>query len=150
MSDKRLHAAKLLSEGFTHKIVAQQVGVCERTIDRWAVAADVKEVQQKAKQAAIRVVEESAELKYRRIIEQSVGLGLNTVVTILRNPDSHNRDKLKCVELLSKWYGLDSPTKHLIQVGIEKELDSTLAMLQGKMSGEAFNELITALTSQAC
>jgi hypothetical protein len=147
LSSDHLRAAELIAEGTNFALVADQLGVSRRTIDRWLLRPDVKQHLAQLQQRKMQANQESLASKYQRSIEQLAGLGITTVATILKDPDAKKGEKLKAVELVAKWYGLDSPIKHQVEVGVKKELDATLASLQKEMSAEAFNELIGALVS---
>jgi transposase len=147
LSSDHLKAAELIAEGVNFALVADRLGVSRRTIDRWLLRPDVKQHLAQLQQRKMQANQESLASKYQRTIEQLAGLGLNTVARVLKDPDAKKSDKLKAVDLVGKWYGLDAPVKHQVEVGVKKELNATLASLEEKMSAEAFNELIGALIS---
>ena len=107
LTEKQLKAIPLMAEGVAHHAIASQLGVATRTVERWAARPDVKSSVEQARSKVLETVEEQVSEKYKRAIEQMIPLALTTLNRTLRDTDGRTSDKLRAVQILGKWYGLE-------------------------------------------
>ncbi len=132
----------MLSEGVACQFIAAQLGVTTRTVERWAVRPDIQQAVDQAKSKVIETIEEAVCEKYKRAIEQMIPLALKTLHETLKGADVKSSDKLRAVQILGKWYGLEkSPVfvKTENQAEPEAILKQYLGTIGGNGSGDHTN-----------
>ena len=97
----------MLADGIAYHAIASVLGVTTRTIERWAVRSDIRYSVDQAKTKALETVEEEVCEKYKRAIEGMIPLALTTLHRTLKDTEARNSDKLRAVQILGKWYGLE-------------------------------------------
>lgn len=119
-----------MAEGIPYHEIASQLAVTTRTIERWAVRPNIKQSVDQARSKALETIEEEVSEKYKRAIEGMIPMALTTLHKTLKSADSRDSDKLRAVQILGKWYGLE---KSPVFVKAENQTDPE-AMLKQYLS----------------
>lgn len=120
ITEKQLRAIAMLADGVVYHAIASTLGVTTRTIERWAVRPDIKQSVDSARAKVLETVEEEVCEKYKRAIEGMIPLALTTLHRTLKDSEARNCDKLRAVQILGKWYGLE---KSPVFVKAENEIE---------------------------
>ncbi len=131
---KQLKAVAMLSEGVACQFIAAQLGVTTRTVERWAVRPDIQQAVEQAKSRVIETIEEALSEKYKRAIERMIPLALTTLHETLKNTRARDSDKLRAVQILGKWYGLEKPPV-LAKAENQAEPEAILKQYLGAIGG---------------
>jgi hypothetical protein len=108
--------------------------VTTRTVERWAVRPDIQQAVEQAKSKVIATIEEEVCEKYKRAIEQMIPLALKTLHETLKGADVKGSDKLRAVQILGKWYGLEkSPV--FVKAENQAEPEAILKQYLGTIGG---------------
>lgn len=105
--EKKLQAIRLLASGKTMKEVAKQLEVHEKTVQYWCKQDDFKKSLEDIK---AQVIDQTIETSAQSINEQVQALlpdAFKVLSDIVKNPDSRNADKLKAIQLVGKWAGME-------------------------------------------
>ena len=127
-----------MADGVTYHAIASVLGVTTCTVERWATRPDVKHSVDQARKKALETVEEEVCEKYKRAIEGMIPLALTTLHRTLKDTSARNSDKLRAVQILGKWYGLEkSPVFVKAENGTEPEalLKQYLGAIGGSENG---------------
>ncbi len=128
----------MLADGIAYHAIASVLGVTTRTVERWAVRSDIKHSVSQARAKVLDTVEEELSQKYKRAIEGMIPLALTTLHRTLKDSEARNSDKLRAVQILGKWYGLEkSPVFVKAENGTEPEalLKQYLGAIGGSENG---------------
>jgi transposase len=134
LTQKQLKAVALLAEGVACQFIAAQLGVTTRTVERWAVRPDIQQAVEQAKSKVIATIEEEVCEKYKRAIEQMIPLALKTLHQTLKGADVKGSDKLRAVQILGKWYGLEK-TPVFVKAENQTEPEALLKQYLGAIGG---------------
>ena len=127
-----------MAEGIPYHAIASQLGVTTRTVERWAVRPDIRQSVEQARTKALETVEEAVSEKYKRAIEGMIPMALTTLHKTLKSADSRDSDKLRAVQILGKWYGLEKTpvfVKPETQTAPEVTLKQYLSAIGGNGNG---------------
>lgn len=127
LTEKQIKAVGLMAEGIPYHAIAVQLGVTTRTVERWAVRPDIKQSVDQARAKALETVEEVVSEKYKREIEKMIPMALTTLHATLSNSAARDSDKLRAVQILGKWYGLE---KSPMFVKTENQTDPEVMLKQ--------------------
>lgn len=116
-----------MAEGIPYHAIASQLGVTTRTIERWAVRPDIRQSVDQARTKALETIEEEVSEKYKRAIESMIPMALTTLHKTLKSAESRDSDKLRAVQILGKWYGLE---KSPVFVKAENQTDPEVMLRQ--------------------
>lgn len=127
LTEKQVRAVGLMSEGVSYREIAKQLGVTTRTVERWAMRPDLRQAVEQAKAKALETVEEAVSEKYKRAIESMIPAALTILHKTLKSSEAKDSDKLRAVQILGKWYGLE---KSPVFVKAENQTDPEVLLKQ--------------------
>lgn len=128
----------MMIDGVAYHAIASTLGITTRTVERWAVRPDIKQSIDSARAKALETVGEAVCERYKRAIEGMIPLALTTLHKTLKDTEAKNSDKLRAVQILGKWYGLEkSPVFVKAEDGTEPEalLKRYLGAIGGNENG---------------
>lgn len=108
LTPKQLRAIELLVSEVEQKVIAKELGVSDRTIQRWLKLDEFKEGLEgiSYRPVAVSAVEVvNAHQSRRERLESLLDKAIDTLEATLENPDVRTCDRLKAAQMVGDWAG---------------------------------------------
>ncbi|MGB3640562.1 MAG: helix-turn-helix domain-containing protein [Rivularia sp. (in: cyanobacteria)] len=107
LGEEKLKAVALLATGKTKVETAKELGVHRKTIENWSKSPDFQKALMDTQDEIVEKAIEETSLTISEQVQALLPDAFKVLADIVKNPDSRNADKLKAVQLLGKWSGLE-------------------------------------------
>jgi hypothetical protein len=129
LTPKQLQAVSEIAKGLTPSAISKDIGVSERTIQRWLKLPEfieaVDEIRERSTTKVI--VETSNDIAVR--IQSLVPKAIDTLEHYIESPEARASDRLRACHIIGSWAGLTQPQKQEPQNSPEESLKSYLTYL---------------------
>lgn len=107
LGEEKLKAVALLAAGKTKTEAAKKLGVHRKTIENWSKSPDFQKALMDIQDETIEKAIEETSLTISEQVQALLPDAFNVLANIVKNPDSRNADKLKAIQLIGKWSGME-------------------------------------------
>jgi len=107
LGEEKLKAVALLATGKTKTETAKELGVHRKTIENWSKSPDFQKALMDTQDEVVEKAIEETSLTISEQVQALLPDAFKVLADVLKNPDSRNADKLKAIQLLGKWSGME-------------------------------------------
>ncbi|MEM7592352.1 MAG: helix-turn-helix domain-containing protein [Cyanobacteria bacterium P01_A01_bin.83] len=107
LGEEKLKAVALLAAGKTKIQTAKELGVHRKTIENWSKSPDFQKALMDTQDEVVEKAIEETSLTISEQVQALLPDAFKVLADVLKNPDSRNADKLKAIQLLGKWSGME-------------------------------------------
>ncbi len=138
LSPQQLEAIALLGKGTKTSEVASQLGITQRTVQRWLKDDEfAKAVAEIGRQATQLVVESTSFKEIERATESSVKL----LTEMIENPELRPSDRLRAVDLVRRW-----GDKHRFEEAMDRDFERMIRKLDKLLKPDTYDEMLKAIS----
>lgn len=124
-----------MAEGVPYHVIASQLGVGLRSVERWATRSDIKQAVTEVQAKAVEALGEEIFEKCRTALTKGLPRAVRQVINCLDHPDA--RVQIRAAEAVARWSGFYQPNKPTTeqQGNAELNLKGYLAYLETNGNG---------------
>jgi transposase len=137
LTPKQLQAVSEIAKGLTPSAISKDIGVSERTIQRWLKLPEFKaalaEIQERSTTKVIVEVSDDISARIQSVIPKAI----STLESYIENPEARGSDRLRACHIIGAWAGLNQPQKQESQNPPEENLKNYLNYLATSTNGNS-------------
>lgn len=138
---QQIGAIALLGKGTKTSEVAAQIGVTQRTVQRWLKDAEFTKAVAEIGTQTTRLVVEATSFDLFKEIERATESSVKLLTEMIENPDIRPSDRLKAVDIVRRW-----GDKHRFEEAMDREFEQMLRKLAKLMKQETYHELLNTMS----
>ncbi len=141
LSPQQLEAIALLGKGTKTSEVAHQLGITQRTVQRWLKDDEFATAVAEIGRQTTRLVVETTSFDLFKELEQATQSSVALLTEMIENPDIRPSDRLKAVDIVRRW-----GDKHRFEEAMDRDFEQTIRKLEKLMKPDTYNEMLNAMS----
>jgi transposase len=138
---QQLEAIALLGRGTKTSEVSSQLGITQRTVQRWLKDDEFAKAVAKISRQATQLVVEATSFDLFKEIERATEASVKLLTEMIENPDIRPSDRLKAVDIVRRW-----GDKHRFEEAMDRDFEQTIRKLEKLMKPDTYNEMLNAMS----
>ena len=138
---QQLEAIALLGKGTKTSEVSSQLGITQRTVQRWLKDDEFAKAVAEISRQATQLVVEATSFDLFEEIEKATESSVKLLTEIIDNPDIRPSDRLKAVDIVRRW-----GDKHRFEQAVDRDFEQTIRKLEKLMKPDTYNEMLNAMS----
>jgi transposase len=138
---QQLEAIALLGKGTKTSEVSSQLGITQRTVQRWLKDDEFAKAVAEISRQATQLVVEATSFDLFKEIESATESSVKLLTEIIENPDIRPSDRLKAVDIVRRW-----GDKHRFEQAVDRDFEQTIRKLEKLMKPDTYNEMLNAMS----
>ncbi len=138
---QQLEAIALLGKGAKTSEVSSQLGITQRTVQRWLKDDEFAKAVGEIGRQATQLVVEATSFDLFKEIERATEASVKLLTEMIENPDIRPSDRLKAVDIVRRW-----GDKHRFEEAMDRDFEQTIRKLEKLMKPDTYNEMLNAMS----
>jgi transposase len=138
---QQLEAIALLGRGTKTSEVSSQLGITQRTVQRWLKDDEFAKAVAEISRQATQLVVEATSFDLFKEIERATEASVKLLTEMIENPDIRPSDRLKAVDIVRRW-----GDKHRFEQAVDRDFEQTIRKLEKLMKPDTYNEMLYAMS----
>lgn len=141
LSPQQLEAVALLGKGTKTSEVASQLGITQRTVQRWLKDDEFAKAVAEIGREATKLVVEATSFDLFKEIERATESSVKLLTEMIENPELRPSDRLRAVDIVRRW-----GDKHRFEEAMDRDFERMIRKLDKLLKPDTYDEMLKAIS----
>jgi len=141
LTPQQLGAVALLGKGAKTSEVAHQLGITQRTVQRWLKDDEFSTAVAEIGKETTRLVVEMTSFNLFEEIERATESSVKLLTEMIENPDIRPSDRLKAVDIVRRW-----GDRYRFEQAVDRDLERMIRGLGKLLKPDTYDEMLNAMS----